>query len=103
MAKLRLSVLGAFAEFERSLMRERQMEGIALAKPARRLQRTEKTLMPERAAELAQRACDGVPKAVPSPRLRDQSGDRLPLPALRQAGVDLSPTGAVAVPLSVRP
>ena len=32
MAKLMLSVMGAFAEFERSLIRERQREGIALAK-----------------------------------------------------------------------
>jgi len=31
MAKLMLSVTGAFAEFERSLIRERQREGIALA------------------------------------------------------------------------
>jgi DNA invertase Pin-like site-specific DNA recombinase len=32
MATLLLSVLGAFAEFERALIRERQLEGIALAK-----------------------------------------------------------------------
>ena len=32
MAQLMLSVMGAFAEFERSLIRERQKEGIALAK-----------------------------------------------------------------------
>ena len=32
MANLLLSIMGAFAEFERSLIRERQMEGIALAK-----------------------------------------------------------------------
>ena len=32
MATLLLSVMGAFAEFERSLLRERQREGIALAK-----------------------------------------------------------------------
>jgi DNA invertase Pin-like site-specific DNA recombinase len=32
MAVLMLSVMGAFAEFERSLIRERQREGIALAK-----------------------------------------------------------------------
>ena len=32
MSKLMLSMLGAFAEFERSLIRERQREGIALAK-----------------------------------------------------------------------
>ena len=32
MSKLMLSVMGAFAEFERALLRERQREGIALAK-----------------------------------------------------------------------
>ncbi|MBP9726693.1 MAG: recombinase family protein [Gammaproteobacteria bacterium] len=32
MANLLLSVMGAFAEFERSLIRERQREGVALAK-----------------------------------------------------------------------
>ena len=32
MANLLLSVMGAFAEFERALIKERQMEGIALAK-----------------------------------------------------------------------
>src|ERR1700721_843936 len=34
MSKLLLSVMGAFAEFERSLISERQREGIALAKKA---------------------------------------------------------------------
>jgi DNA invertase Pin-like site-specific DNA recombinase len=43
MANLMLSVMGAFAEFERSLIRERQREGIALAcQAARLLQRAEK-------------------------------------------------------------
>jgi DNA invertase Pin-like site-specific DNA recombinase len=32
MANLMLSVMGAFAEFERALLKERQREGIALAK-----------------------------------------------------------------------
>jgi DNA invertase Pin-like site-specific DNA recombinase len=32
MATLMLSVMGAFAEFERVLIRERQREGVALAK-----------------------------------------------------------------------
>jgi DNA invertase Pin-like site-specific DNA recombinase len=34
MANLFLSMLGAVAEFERSLIRERQLEGIAIAKKA---------------------------------------------------------------------
>ena len=35
MSNLMLSVMGAFAEFERALLRERQREGIAIAKDAR--------------------------------------------------------------------
>jgi len=65
MANLMLSVMGAFAEFERSLIRERQREGIALAKQRGAAYKgRKKTLAPERAAELVQRAGSGVPKAV---------------------------------------
>ena len=32
MSKLLLSMMGAFAEFERAIIRERQLEGIAIAK-----------------------------------------------------------------------
>jgi DNA invertase Pin-like site-specific DNA recombinase len=63
MANVMLSVMGAFAEFERSLIRERQREGIALAK-RRGAYRGRKTLTPERAAELVQRADNGIPKSV---------------------------------------
>jgi DNA invertase Pin-like site-specific DNA recombinase len=55
---------GAFAEFERSLIRECQKEGIALAKQRGAYKGRKKTLAPEPAAELAQRAGSGVPKAV---------------------------------------
>ena len=34
LSQLLLSVMGAFSEFERSLIKERQREGIALAKKA---------------------------------------------------------------------
>jgi DNA invertase Pin-like site-specific DNA recombinase len=64
MANLMLSVMGAFAEFERSLIRERQREGIALAKQRGVYTGRKKTLTPERAAELVRRAGNGVPKAV---------------------------------------
>ncbi|MET4591816.1 DNA invertase Pin-like site-specific DNA recombinase [Arthrobacter sp. 754] len=63
MANLMLSVMGAFAEFERSLIRERQREGIALAKQRGAYKGRKKTLTPERAAEF-QRAGSGVPKAL---------------------------------------
>jgi DNA invertase Pin-like site-specific DNA recombinase len=64
MANLMLSVMGAFAEFERALIRERQREGIVLAKQRGAYQWWKKTLTPERAAELVQRAADGIPKSV---------------------------------------
>ena len=64
MANLMLSVMGAFAEFERSLIRERQREGIALAKQRGAYKGRKKTLTPERAAELVERAGAGVPKAL---------------------------------------
>ncbi|MEX8518256.1 MAG: recombinase family protein [Leptothrix sp. (in: b-proteobacteria)] len=53
MANLMLSMLGAFAEFERSLIRERQREGIALAKqqPGKYRGRSP-ALSPDRVAEL---------------------------------------------------
>ncbi|MBT2515522.1 recombinase family protein [Arthrobacter sp. ISL-30] len=63
-ANLMLSVMGAFAEFERSLIRERQREGIALAQQRGVYKGRKKTLSPERAAELVQRAGSGVPKAA---------------------------------------
>jgi DNA invertase Pin-like site-specific DNA recombinase len=56
--------MGAFAEFKRALIRERQREGIALAKQRGAYKGRKKTLTPERAAELAQRAATGVPKSV---------------------------------------
>ena len=64
MANLMLSVMGAFAEFERSLIKERQRQGIALAKQRGAYKGRKKTLTPERAAELVQRADSGAPKAV---------------------------------------
>lgn len=51
MVNLMLSVMGAFDEFERSLIRERQMEGIALAKQRGAHKGRKNTLTPEGAAE----------------------------------------------------
>jgi DNA invertase Pin-like site-specific DNA recombinase len=59
MATLLLSVMGAFAEFERALIRERQREGIALAK-ARGVYRGRKPVLTrDQARELARRAASG--------------------------------------------
>lgn len=63
-ANLMLSVTRAFAEFERPLIRESQREGITLAKPRGAYKGKKKTLTPERAAELVQRAASGIPKSV---------------------------------------
>jgi DNA invertase Pin-like site-specific DNA recombinase len=64
MATLLLNVMGAFAEFERSLIRERQREGIALAKVRGAYRGRSRSLSPERAIELCEKAAAGVPKAV---------------------------------------
>lgn len=60
MANLMLSVMGAFAEFERALIRERQKEGIALAKLRGAYRGRKKALSPDRAAELLQRVIAGI-------------------------------------------
>jgi DNA invertase Pin-like site-specific DNA recombinase len=63
MANLMLSVMGAFAEFERELIRERQLEGIALAKQRGAYQGRKKALSPKQAATLRQKVSEGHPKA----------------------------------------
>ncbi len=62
MANLMLSVMGAFAEFERALIRERQREGIALAKQRGAYRGRKKSLPSERIAELRQRVEAGEQK-----------------------------------------
>ena len=56
MANLLLSVMGAFAEFERELIRERQREGIALAKQRGAYRGRKPALNAAQAAELRRRA-----------------------------------------------
>src|SRR3984957_3353200 len=63
MATLLLSVMGAFAEFERALIRERQMEGIALAKLRGAFKGRKKKLNTEQAELLRQRVSLGEKKA----------------------------------------
>ena len=63
MARLLLSVMGAFAEFERSLIRERQAEGIAVAKASGVYKGRAKALTAEQVANARQRVADGVAKA----------------------------------------
>jgi DNA invertase Pin-like site-specific DNA recombinase len=64
MSKLLLSVMGAFAEFERALLKERQREGIAIAKKAGVYKGRKPSLTPERAKELRKRVAAGEKKAA---------------------------------------
>lgn len=63
MANLLLSVMGAFAEFERELIRERQREGIVLAKQRGAYRGRKKALSTEQVAALQSRASAGEQKA----------------------------------------
>ena len=63
MANLMLSVLGAVAQFERDLIKERQREGIALAKERGAYRGRTRALDEERVADLRQRASTGEKKA----------------------------------------
>lgn len=64
MANLMLSVMGAFAEFERALIRERQREGIALAKQRGAYRGRKKSLSEPQVVELKRRIADGEQKAT---------------------------------------
>ncbi|MBV2133172.1 recombinase family protein [Pseudomonas sp. MAP12] len=64
MANLLLSVMGAFAEFERELIRERQREGIALAKQRGAYRGRKRALNSSQVAELRRRAEACEPKAA---------------------------------------
>jgi len=64
MSHLMLSVMGAFAEFERALIRERQREGIALAKARGAYRGRKKALSQEKIQELRKRVASGEAKAA---------------------------------------
>ncbi len=64
MANLLLSVMGAFAEFERALIRERQREGISLAKQRGVYRGRKKALSDSRLEELRRRIEAHEPKAA---------------------------------------
>jgi len=63
MASLMLSVMGAFAEFERALIHERQREGIALAKQRGAYKGRKKSLSQTEVAQLRERLTTGISKA----------------------------------------
>lgn len=70
MANLLLSVMGAFAEFERELIRERQREGIAIAKKRGAYRGRKRSLSDEQVALIKQRIAAGEKKA----RIADDLG-----------------------------
>ncbi|MEO8302526.1 MAG: recombinase family protein [Betaproteobacteria bacterium] len=61
--ELMMTVLAGIAKFERSLIRERQREGIAIAKAKGVYKGRKKSLAPESARELVELARSGIPKA----------------------------------------
>ncbi len=63
LSKLMFNMLGSFAEFERSLIRERQREGIALAKKAGVYRGRKPSLTAEQAEALRKRVAAGEKKA----------------------------------------
>ena len=62
MQQLMLSLLGAVAEFERALIRERQREGIELAKKRGVYKGRRPSLAPDQVTEMRQLAAGGTPK-----------------------------------------
>ncbi len=64
MATLLLSVMGAFAEFERALILERQREGIAAAKQRGAYTGRKPALTGEQASQLRERAAAGERKSA---------------------------------------
>ena len=64
MANLLLSVMGAFAQFERELIRERQREGIALAKKRGAYVGRKRALNPAQASVLLKRVAAGESKTL---------------------------------------
>ena len=63
MSQLMLSIMGAVAEFERSMIRERQAEGIAAAKKRGVYKGRKPSVTPELVAEMKARVAAGEAKA----------------------------------------
>lgn len=62
--RVMFQVLGAFAQFERAISKQRQAEGIAKAKAAGKYRGRQRKLTDEQVAEARQRIALGIPKAV---------------------------------------
>ena len=64
MNTLMLNMMGAFAEFERSMIRERQREGIVAAKALGKATGRPASLIPQQIAEIKSRAAAGEKKTA---------------------------------------
>lgn len=62
-SELMLNMLAAFAQFERAIIKERQKEGVQLAKAAGAYKGRKREMTDERIAEIRNRAEAGEPKA----------------------------------------
>ena len=69
-AKLMLGLLGSVAEFERSIIRERQAEGIARAKERGVYKGRARALTDKQVAQAREWVDNGVPKAEIARRLK---------------------------------
>jgi DNA invertase Pin-like site-specific DNA recombinase len=67
---LLLGILGSFAQFERSLIRERQREGIAIAKAKGVYKGGKPKLTSEQAIEMRNMVITGIPKAEVARRFK---------------------------------
>jgi DNA invertase Pin-like site-specific DNA recombinase len=63
MAELMLNLMGSFAQFERALIRERQLEGIALARQKGAFKGRKRVITDEQIATIKTRAAAGDKKA----------------------------------------
>jgi len=107
MANLLLSVMGAFAEFEQALIRERQREGIALAKTHGAYRgRKQSVPHPGPGRPTARKRRRRREQSCDRPEPRDQPANRLPVPAsgARPTGGNAELTAVLAtVPTDKRP
>ena len=69
LAVFQLQVMGAFAQLERALIRDRQREGIAAAKARGVYRGRARRLTPDQVAAARAEVASGVPKAVVARRL----------------------------------
>ncbi len=63
MQELMFNIMGAFAQFERELIRERQREGIQIAKANGVYKGRKQEMTPEKIADINRRIIEGEPKA----------------------------------------